>query len=206
MVIEDAESAIAAQLAPEEHLFWIGQPRPGIRLEPSDLLMVPFSFLWGGFAIFWEISVILAGAPLFFALFGIPFVVVGLYLIVGRFFVDAWQRAHTYYSITDRRILIVCNFLQQSLQSLNLANLTDVSLTERKDGSGTITFGSGTSLFRPFFFSHSQWFGSSRQFFTLPSFRGIENVRGVYEIILKLQSVSHQERPTVSVGSLESRQ
>lgn len=189
MVLNDAESVIAAQLAPEEQLFWFGQPKPGIRLEPSDILMIPFSLLWGGFAIFWEIGVILAGAPFFFALFGIPFVLVGIYVIVGRFFVDAWQRANTYYAVTDRRILIVSNFIQQTVQSLNLANLTGVSLTERKDGSGTIVFTSGLGLLRPFPFSNSQWFGWRK---LIPSFQGIEDARNIYEKILKLQSLSRQ--------------
>jgi hypothetical protein len=35
------------------------------------------------------------GAPAFFALWGIPFVVAAAYVTIGRFFVDAWQRSRT---------------------------------------------------------------------------------------------------------------
>jgi len=46
--------------------------------------------LWAGFAIFWERSAIRDGDP--FHLVGVPFVVVGLYIVMGRFLVDAWRR------------------------------------------------------------------------------------------------------------------
>ena len=68
--------------------------------------MVPFSLMWGGFAIFWELSVLQTDAPAFFALFGIPFVLIGLYLIVGRFFFEAKQRANTFYGAEQVKIVV----------------------------------------------------------------------------------------------------
>ncbi len=54
--------------------------------------MIPFSIMWAGFALFWEFMVLMTDAPFFFKLWGIPFVLVGLYMLIGRFVVDAMQK------------------------------------------------------------------------------------------------------------------
>jgi hypothetical protein len=68
-------------------------------LRPSDTVAVPFSLLWGGFAIFWETQVLSAGS-LLMSLWGIPFVLIGLHLMVGRFFIDSRLRSRMYYGVT----------------------------------------------------------------------------------------------------------
>ena len=45
------QSGIEWELRPElgagERLLWSGQPRGGLRLRPTDAMLVPFSLLWG---------------------------------------------------------------------------------------------------------------------------------------------------------------
>lgn len=103
----DDQATISALLRPGERLLWSGRPDPPRHVTGKDAALIPFSILWCGFAIFWEASVLRTGAPLAMALFGIPFVLIGLYFVVGRFVVKARSKKRTRYAVTDRRALIV---------------------------------------------------------------------------------------------------
>jgi hypothetical protein len=171
-------------LAPGERIVWSGQPRSGLALRGSDALAIPFSLMWGGFAIFWEYSVFNTGAPLFFRLWGVPFVLVGLYLIFGRFFVDAWIRQKTYYALTEERALIVSGLFSRQTTTLDLATISNVSLSEGSDGEGTISFGSQTTPKSPFS-GMSGWPGASAQ--SGSQFDLIRNAKAVFAMIRDAQ-------------------
>ena len=164
-----------------ERQLWAGQPKQGVMLRASDAYMIPFSILWAGFAVFWEVSVLATNAPGFFALFGVPFVLMGLYITIGRFFVDARRRAGTTYAVTTDRVIISTRLFSASTKSLNLKTLTDVTLNERSDGSGTITFGP-TNPFASMY-AGTWWPG----FAQTPSFEMISDARRVYDLIRSAQ-------------------
>ena len=182
-MVQSAEEALSSYLDPGERLLWSGQPRTGIRLRAQDAFLIPFSLLWCGFVVFWETSVFKTEAPLFFRLWGIPFILMGLYIVFGRFLMDARSRARTVYGVTNERILIVGGSMAQQIKSLSIRNLADISLTERRDGSGTITF--GQVPFRLDFFPAGSWPGGRR--YMPPSFDFIERARKVYDIIWSAQ-------------------
>jgi len=178
-----AELELSRHLDSGESLIWSGRPRQGLLLRGSDAFMIPFSLLWGGFAIFWEASVLEQGAPFFFGLFGVPFVLIGLYFIIGRFLVDSRVRAKTFYGVTDRRVIIVSGLVSRSTNSLPLRTLHDISLRERSDGRGTILFGRP----HPFaaWYAGMQWPGMSQ--YETPSFELIEHSKRVHDQILEAQ-------------------
>jgi len=179
-------SEIERQLSSGERLVWTGQPKGGLRLRPSDAFVIPFSLLWCGFAIFWEVSVISKSAPFFFRLWGVPFVFVGLYIVFGRFIVDARVRERTFYGLTNERIILISGLFGRRTKSLNLRTLSDISLTERSDGSGTITFGPT----HPFgqWFAPGSWPGAGQ--YAPPAFDMIDRAKEIYEVIRQTQKTA----------------
>lgn len=92
----------------DESLLWKGKPKQGIVFTKSDIFMIPFSVLWAGFAVFWEINVLrIKDVPIFFTLWGIPFILAGIYITIGRFIHDYLNRKNTEYFVTDKRVIIV---------------------------------------------------------------------------------------------------
>lgn len=180
---EDADSVIRDVLRRDERLLWSGQPPQGMRLQATDAFLIPFSILWGGFAIFWETTVITQGAPIFFAAWGVPFVLVGVYLIVGRFWVDARQRARTYYALSDRRVIIVSGIFSRTTQSLDVRSLSDVALTKRKGNSGRISFGPVNPMWA--WWGTAGWPGMAR--YATPCFELDGNAEEVREKVLAVK-------------------
>ena len=124
MMDHATEQEMTRELSPTERLLWAGRPLNGLRFRPADVFLIPFSLLWGGFAIFWEWSVFNSNAPFLFLLWGIPFVLVGLYFIVGRFVVDARQREKTCYGVTNERVIIVSGIFSRKVKTLSLRTLS----------------------------------------------------------------------------------
>jgi hypothetical protein len=144
------------ELLPGETVQWTGRPNPRVIFHADDIGGIPFSLLWGGFAIFWLLGAsglwdIWANPPdktfrWFGVIWGTPFVLVGQYLIWGRFVYARWKKKRTYYAITTRRALIVEHGLRsRSSVSTYFDNLPTIDKKVRSDGIGSIAFGAAVT-------------------------------------------------------------
>jgi hypothetical protein len=129
-------------------VLWEGRPNIWAYSMRGAWYLIPFSLAWGAFATFWEATAITSGAPIFFLLWGIPFVLAGLYLIFGRILVARREAANTFYAISDSRVLIQSGAFRRTFTELDLRDLPASQLEERSDGSGTITLGPVMGLMR----------------------------------------------------------
>jgi hypothetical protein len=178
----DLASRFGPFLAPGETVRWVGRPKQGIAFRPADLLAIPFSIMWCGFAIFWEVAVIASGAPFFFMIWGAPFVLVGLYIVFGRFNYDAHVRSRTLYALTEQNAFILGGRSGDKLKAIDLRTLGEISLRQSGGGRGSITFGA----FNPMTPNLAGWPG-----ITAPAeFFAIEGASDVYGQIQKYRQLT----------------
>ncbi|HEX2906879.1 MAG TPA: hypothetical protein VHO69_08470 [Phototrophicaceae bacterium] len=176
------------ELVQGEDLLWLGQPDASKLFAAYDLFYIPFSLMWGGFALFWNLGVWSSESPFFFRLWGLPFLAVGFYIIIGRFFYKWWRKRHTHYAVTNKRLFILTTGLRYNLQSFSLNDLPELTKSVGRDGFGTITFtkAPGWSFGRR---NQMNMSNSGMEFFgyALPGFYDIPNANDVYALINDLR-------------------
>ena len=187
-------------LLKDEKVLWKGQPETSVIFTRADIFLVPFSLMWGGFAIFWELGVLgisfMASnsssnnnPPIFFALFGIPFVIIGLYFIFGRFIYKRKQKEKTWYLVTNKRVIVINNFWGTKVDSANIDSIPSYNKSTRSDGIGSITFGNSSFLGGMYANVGMDFFGS---FYgpIPPTFFDIKDAESVFKKVQELRNQS----------------
>lgn len=168
-----------AVLLAGEKLLWKGTPERGLKFRPRDIFLTAFGLFFFGFAVFWMYSAhYMMEAPPYFTLFGIPFVLVGAYILIGRYFWDAYKRSRTEYTLTDKRAIIRVGAFSQTQRTVTLDDLAEVELEECADGSGTIVFGRDITTGS----------GDQRSTSHAPRFEFIKDAARVYQLVEKSRS------------------
>jgi hypothetical protein len=186
-------SEVVRELQEGESIRWTGRPALGLRMGRSDWLGLPGSLFFLAFAIFWNSGVWGpwgtdrhgSSPPLFFKLFGLPFLLYGAFLVFGRPFWEAYRRSRTYYGITGDRALIVTRLFARQTQSVLLRNLGETSVEEHGDGRGTIWLGPQPS----FGDLMSGQFNRRNQTVT-PRFEGVQAPRVVQQLLIMPRDVA----------------
>ncbi len=162
-------------LTPGEAILWKGKPGKGHLVTSQDVFMIPFSIFWCGFAIFWLVTAVSSGAPVFFWAFGIPFVCVGLYLVFGRFIWTAYIRKKTNYVVTNKKII---RKRGSRVDMLDGKTLPPMQMNAYNDGSGTIRFGE-----MPYYYRRNTINGYQSLF----ALENIPNVVQVHSILSQIE-------------------
>jgi len=190
------ENVFENELIKDEKILWTGKPNPEILFTSADIFLVPFSLMWGGFALFWEASVLGIGflseksssTPFIpFALFGIPFVLIGLYFIFGRFFYKKWKKGNMYYAVTNKRILIITQTMNKNIQAEYIDRIPAINYSQNKNGTGTIKFGNANFMMGMYDNTGLDFFSSFYGKAT-PTFFDIDKSKEVYDLVNKLRN------------------
>jgi hypothetical protein len=141
---ESPPDMLTAALESNERLIWWDRPRRGLVLRSADAFLIPFSLVWVSIPSIGVFSTFRGAAPSPISLVPFLFVAAGLYLLVGRFFYDAWRRARTVYGLTNSRALIV---QPSKCKSIDLEGINEINLKLHRSGRGSIIFGPEYGIF-----------------------------------------------------------
>lgn len=187
---EDPGASLAGELAPDERLLWAGRPRRGLFFfRAGDVVAIPLSLLWcgiGGLAGYYMLTSAVRdnGMPWPIPAAFVLMMFLGLYMLMGRFFVDSRQRERTVYAVTNKRIIIRSGLFKQTTDALSLLALPGLTLKRHFGGRGTIIFGPTDS--EMFFGDFGGWPGF-RGRLNPPRFEAIDDAARVHEIIRAAQ-------------------
>jgi len=183
---QNALQVFQSDLIRDEKIVWAGQPERKL-FTARDFFLVPFGLFYFGFSIFWifDASGVLSNAHTLspFGLFGIPFVLVGFYMLFGRFFFKSWKQRNTYYAVTNQRVLVLSTVPGRTLQAVFIESIPSLNKSVSSDGSGTISFGHSNPQAAMYANTGMDFFVSASGMELSPAFYDVKNVNSVYELI-----------------------
>lgn len=119
-----------------EEILWQGRSEPGLRLARLRPLQMLTGAIFTGFSIFWmaQASWILGRGDFgavsrFFPLFGLPFLLIGLYNLAGFPVWRAYVRRRSWYTLTNRNAFVATDlpFVGRRLKSYPITADTGLS-------------------------------------------------------------------------------
>lgn len=161
-------SELAHIVGPEERVLWTGRAgRVGIGFE--GIFGGCFGLVFATFALFWIAGAAAIGgvarggfsspgAPgggalgaglSLFPLFGIPFLVIGLGVMISSVYWGPRKKGSGVYAVTDRRLLFVRTFPKMVVKEIPLSRNLRIEQSLDADGSGTLAFLDPVSIHDP---------------------------------------------------------
>ena len=152
----DLSKRLSGELAPGERLLYAA--KPDWRAEWGKLIVIALfglgwmsicgpmaMFTWAealGFPVTKPGKGMGQGMSIFFSLFMIPFVLVGLGMLVAPF-LSIRKSRNTAHAVTDARVLNIYGGKDAGVESYKLSAINFVKRRDRRDGSGSLEIGYG---------------------------------------------------------------
>lgn len=188
--MQRSDRVVISALDPGERVLWSGRPAQGFIFTAKDFFTIPAGLLFTVVGVLmatgwhFELSPTQKTWPLVVALFAIPHIAIGLYVLAGRHFLDRAYRAGLHYAITDSRVLIIATALSKRIQSLDFSAIRPLQLDQFPGGTGTIYLtNEHTSRGE-----HSQSFSSQETLGSPPLFFRIKDAKRAYDILMDVSS------------------
>ena len=125
-------------------------------------------------------------------IWGIPFVLVGQYVIWGRFLYSAWKKRRTHYAVTSRRVLVVQDGWKRQMASVYIDTLPILIKEGNSSGIGALRFAQ-----QEFMWSERRGWGAwdGMAVGSVSTFRN-EDVASVYRLVSDLRKKKRTTKAT----------
>ena len=146
--LEQSRFLFRSELLRGERMLWAGKPLPRVLFGRPDWLAVPGSILLAVLSLVWEYRAAagMAEHPSDRAAWFLPMLcafsllLLSQYLLWFRYFRAARQKQHTFYAVTNKRILVLTTGPRRRVTDGFIAGLDTIALQTGKNGAGTIEF------------------------------------------------------------------
>lgn len=136
---------LQAELTPGEQILWSGKPNPKVIFHKDDWFAIPFSFVWVSGTLYPHGGILREFLQPATDLFGIAFasifLVVGQYMLWGRFLYAAWRKSKVLYAVTRERVFVLSGPpFPHTIQSA-IGDIPIIHQKIRTDRIGSLQFG-----------------------------------------------------------------
>ena len=176
----DLQLEIKPYLGADEAILWCDKPKKLFVFTMSEVFTTLFGIVWLAFSMFWVISAYFAtsgtddAVARIFTLFGLPFVLIGLYLVIFRHIFSVISRRKTIYALTSKRAVIVHTGRREYMQEFKYKDISNIRIKSDENDLGSIIF-----LSSPIHYHR----GTGKYANSTSGFFGICDVKKVYKIL-----------------------
>lgn len=121
---------LEAELQPGERVLWLGRPKHGLLAHNRDLEFVLQGLLWVFLLLLIAQDVVFGPKPVILSGRTIGEILLSAHIFIAFFVVFPLQRSHTYYALTNQRVIAVSGVLRRHVQSIYLQSRPGLTLTE----------------------------------------------------------------------------
>lgn len=120
-----------------ERTLYVARPPQGFLFRATDWFVMPLALLWTAFWARVAYYGIASGCP---GLLALLFVGIGLHVLAWRFVADRRERRRTWYTVTDRRCLVVIEGKVIETKSVYWNFIQGIVRQQHADGTATVYF------------------------------------------------------------------
>ncbi len=151
--LEQSQFLFRSELLRGERMLWAGKPLPRVLFDRPDWIAVAGSIVLAVLSLVWEYGAAegMAQHPADRAAWILPMLgaflllLLSQYMLWFRLFRAARRKQHTFYAVTNKRVLVLTTGPRRRVTDGLIAGLDTIGLQTGKNGAGTIEFSMSSS-------------------------------------------------------------